>query len=117
MVLENLVNESKNKYSGKVKFFCKKKGYGFIISENINEDIFFHFTSMNNKQEEFFLKPELRLIFDIHKGPRGLHAKNIMFIKDKRCTIDIETQYKKFIYFLGDIINEEIKNKKNNNKI
>lgn len=109
--------ETNCKYLGKIKFFCRRRGYGFIVTDSIDEDIFFHFSSMIDKQEEVYLKPELFLMFDVFKGPRGLHAKNIIYLEGRSCKLNMKTHYKKFIHFLGDIINEEIKNKKSNNKI
>ncbi|WUR04185.1 cold shock protein [Vairimorpha necatrix] len=104
-------NDIDNLYNGKIKFFNNKKGYGFIICDQIEQDIFFHFTSINNLHNELYIMTDMILTFHLMKGAKGFYAKNIDFVesdKNKQATY-----YKKFILFLGGVINDEIKNKKN----
>ncbi|KAK6090736.1 hypothetical protein P3W45_000459 [Vairimorpha bombi] len=98
---------------GKIKFFDRRRGYGFIVSDFVNEDIFFHFTSMTDLKNEIFLGTDIPLIFDICKGSKGIHAKNISY--EEKCLNYEAVNYKRFVLYLGGIINEEIK--KNKNKI
>uniref|UniRef100_A0A7S2WBG2 CSD domain-containing protein n=1 Tax=Mucochytrium quahogii TaxID=96639 RepID=A0A7S2WBG2_9STRA len=39
--------------SGRVKWFDQKKGYGFIEPENGEEDVFVHFSSISQENDEF----------------------------------------------------------------
>ena len=60
---------------GKVKWFNKEKGFGFIERENGN-DVFVHYTAI---QEEGFksLQEGETVEFDIVEGPKGLQAANV----------------------------------------
>ncbi|MDQ7093053.1 cold shock domain-containing protein [Desulfosporosinus sp. PR] len=61
---------------GKVKWFNKQKGYGFIEQEN-GQDIFVHFQSVIG--EGFRTLEEGQSVeFDIVHGPRGEQASNVM---------------------------------------
>lgn len=62
--------------SGKVKWFNNAKGYGFIIEDGKDEDLFAHYSAI--KMEGYkTLKAGQPVIFDIIQGPKGLHAVNI----------------------------------------
>ena len=60
---------------GKVKWFNKEKGFGFIERENGN-DVFVHYTAI---QEDGFktLQEGETVEFDIVEGPKGLQAANV----------------------------------------
>ncbi len=60
---------------GKVKWFNKEKGYGFIEREDGN-DVFVHFSAI---QEEGFktLYEGDAVEFEIVDGPKGLQAANV----------------------------------------
>lgn len=61
---------------GKVKWFSKQKGYGFIEQEN-GKDIFVHFQSVVG--EGFRTLEEGQDVeFDVIQGPRGEQASNVM---------------------------------------
>lgn len=60
---------------GKVKWFSKQKGYGFIEGEH-GQDIFVHFSSITG--EGFRTLEEGQGVeFDIMQGPRGEQAFNV----------------------------------------
>ena len=61
---------------GKVKWFSKKKGYGFITQEG-GEDIFVHYSSV---QEEGFknLEEGQAVEFEIEDGSRGKQAIKVV---------------------------------------
>lgn len=61
---------------GKVKWFNKEKGYGFIEQAD-GGDVFVHFSAI---QEEGFktLAEGEAVEFDIVEGPRGPQAANVV---------------------------------------
>ncbi len=61
---------------GKVKWFNKQKGYGFIEQGN-GEDVFVHFQSVVG--EGFRTLEEGQDVeFDVIQGPRGVQASNVV---------------------------------------
>lgn len=62
--------------SGKVKWFNNAKGYGFIIEDGKDEDLFAHYSAI--KMEGYkTLKAGQAVSFEIIEGPKGMHAVNI----------------------------------------
>ena len=60
---------------GKVKWFNKEKGFGFIERDNGN-DVFVHYTAI--LQDGFKTLQEGETVeFDIVEGPKGLQAANV----------------------------------------
>lgn len=61
--------------TGTVKFFHDWKGYGFIETDAIRDDVFFHVDDVAPDQ------PEPRegdaLSFEIHQAPKGPRAVNV----------------------------------------
>jgi CspA family cold shock protein len=65
---------------GKIKFFNKEKGYGFI--KNDGDDIFCHAKSFTNKTDADNIRDGQDVIFDIVSSDKGSkeQAANIRFI-------------------------------------
>ncbi|MEC9490185.1 MAG: cold-shock protein [Halanaerobiales bacterium] len=65
-------------YTGKVKWFDEKKGYGFIERED-GDDVFVHFSAL---QQEGFktLEEGQEVEFEIVEGDRGPQAENVDLI-------------------------------------
>jgi len=63
-------------HSGKVKWFNNAKGYGFIIEDGKDEDLFAHFSAIGMEGYKT-LKAGQAVVFDIIQGPKGLHAVKI----------------------------------------
>ena len=61
---------------GTVKWFNNAKGYGFILPENGENDIFAHFSAITMDGYKT-LKAGQEVTFDIIEGEKGLHATNI----------------------------------------
>jgi len=61
--------------NGQVKWFNDEKGYGFINSEN-KEDIFVHFSTINNEGYKTLTEGQL-VLFDLIETPKGLQASNV----------------------------------------
>ena len=62
--------------SGKVKWFNNAKGYGFIVADGNDEDLFAHYSAIQMDGYKT-LKAGQPVSFDILQGPKGLHAVNI----------------------------------------
>ncbi|KZN14575.1 cold shock domain-containing protein [Marinomonas sp. TW1] len=63
-------------HHGSVKWFNNAKGYGFIVSEDFNEDLFIHYSAINVEGYKT-LKAGQAVTFDVEPGERGLHAIEI----------------------------------------
>jgi len=63
-------------YSGKVKWFNNAKGYGFILADGREEDLFAHYSAIQMSGYRS-LKAGQAVSFEIVHGPKGLHAVNI----------------------------------------
>ncbi len=62
---------------GTVKFFNRKKGFGFIHGED-EKDYFVHFTAL---PKGVFLRDGDRVSFDAVEGDRGLKAQNVQLLQ------------------------------------
>ena len=62
--------------SGKVKWLNNAKGYGFIVADGRDEDLFAHYSAIQMDGYKT-LKAGQAVKFDIRQGPKGLHAVNI----------------------------------------
>lgn len=67
---------------GTVKWFNNAKGFGFILSEGNNEDLFAHYSSIHMDGYKT-LKAGQQVSYDLIQGPKGLHATNITPITDQ----------------------------------
>lgn len=62
--------------SGKVKFFNAEKGFGFIVVDGSNKEIFVHYTAIDTDGYRE-LKDGQAVSFDIVEGQRGEQAANV----------------------------------------
>ena len=62
---------------GTVKFFNRKKGFGFISGED-GKDYFVHFTAL---PQGVFLRDNDKVSFDGVEGDRGLKAENVQLLQ------------------------------------
>lgn len=64
--------------TGTVKWFNNAKGYGFVLAQDSNEDLFIHYSSI--KMDGYkSLKAGQEIQYDVQEGPKGLHAVNIRY--------------------------------------
>ncbi|MEQ7801119.1 cold shock domain-containing protein [Pedobacter sp. ASV1-7] len=57
---------------GTVKFFNESKGFGFIIPENGEPEIFVHVTGLIDKVRE-----NDRVTYEVENGKKGLNATKV----------------------------------------
>lgn len=62
--------------TGMVKWFNDAKGYGFIVQDGNERDIFVHYTAI--KGDGFkSLAEGMKVEFELVEGPKGLQATNV----------------------------------------
>jgi len=62
--------------SGSVKWFSDSKGYGFIVGDGVDKDIFVHYSAI---QGDGFrtLQEGQKVEFELLDGPKGPMASNV----------------------------------------
>ena len=58
--------------TGKIKFFNEKKGFGFIVEDESQEDVFVHVTGLTEKVAE-----NDEVTFELAEDKRGKKAINV----------------------------------------
>ncbi len=61
---------------GKVKWFSNTRGYGFILGEGTEKDIFFHHSSIQMEGYRS-LKEGDPVEYELVEGPKGPKAENV----------------------------------------
>ncbi|KAI9091898.1 cold-shock' DNA-binding domain-containing protein [Phlyctochytrium arcticum] len=75
--------------TGKVKFFNSQKGYGFIIPEAGDVEVFVHHTAIiNNGGFRSLAEGEL-VEYDVVKGPKGWQAANVSGLEGRPVKGDV----------------------------
>ncbi|KAA3632622.1 MAG: cold shock domain-containing protein [Calditrichaeota bacterium] len=62
---------------GKVKYFNDRKGWGFITSEELDKDIYVHYTQINMDGYKT-LKEGQEVIYELADTTQGYKAHNVM---------------------------------------
>lgn len=68
------------KYTGKVKWFNEKKGYGFITRDDNGQDVFVHYTAINQKGFKTLAEGQ-KVEFEIVEGAKGPQAANVVTVR------------------------------------
>lgn len=69
------------KHRGTVKWFNNAKGYGFIVADEDNNDLFTHYSSINMEGYKTLKSGQL-VNFDTKQVDGGVHAINISLVTD-----------------------------------
>ena len=77
--------------TGKVKWFNNAKGYGFILRDGSEEDLFAHFSSIQMDGYRT-LKAGQAVEFDVTDGPKGLCAVNIGALDGEDAESDLDAE-------------------------
>ncbi|MDX1479903.1 MAG: cold shock domain-containing protein [Saprospiraceae bacterium] len=64
--------EDEKTRSGRVKFFNDEKGFGFIVDDKNQAEIFVHINSVNGE-----IREGSRVSFEVEKGLKGPNAVNV----------------------------------------
>jgi len=68
--------------TGTVKWFSNVKGYGFVnTDDNEDEDIFVHFSAIEMDGYKKLTSGQ-KIEFDVNEGPKGLQAQNIRSVSN-----------------------------------
>lgn len=59
-------------FTGKVKFYNEAKGFGFIVDDQTQGDVFVHATGLVDKVEQ-----NDKVIYDVKEGKKGPNAINV----------------------------------------
>lgn len=62
------------RHFAKVKFFNESKGFGFLLPDSGDQDVFVHISQVVNKKP---LKENQRVSYDLGKGKKGVMAENV----------------------------------------
>ncbi|MFH1129769.1 MAG: cold shock domain-containing protein [Pseudomonadota bacterium] len=63
-------------YKGTVKWFNDAKGFGFIVYEGSDSDVFVHYSSIQGDGFRTLGEGEA-VEFEVTQGPKGLHATEV----------------------------------------
>ncbi|MFX1339981.1 MAG: cold-shock protein [Promethearchaeota archaeon] len=67
---------------GTVKWFDKKKGYGFITPDDGSADIFLHFSGIEGDEEEYKIVYEGDIVeYSVSEGKKGPQAIEVKVIE------------------------------------
>lgn len=58
--------------TGKVKFFNESKGFGFIVEDETNKELFVHHTGLIDR-----IRENDAVTYEVTEGKKGLNAVNV----------------------------------------
>lgn len=67
--------EDKNVKTGSIKFFNRRRGYGFIRSRQTTKDVFVHASELDDR-----VRKGDRVQFELTISEKGLEARNVQLV-------------------------------------
>ena len=77
------------RYVGTVKWFSAPKGFGFIGRNDVEDDVFVHFSAIQMEGYKR-LKEGQEVEFSIEDGPKGLQAANVVLFNEETTDVDVD---------------------------
>jgi len=77
--------------AGKVKWFNNAKGYGFVLAEGSEEDLFVHYSSIQMEGYKT-LKAGQPVAFETIKADKGTHAVNVIVAQNEEHARDLASK-------------------------
>ena len=65
---------------GTVKWFNEKKGYGFIVPDGDDRDVFVHYSEIKSEGFKTLAEGE-KVEFEIFTGDKGIRAKDVVRVE------------------------------------
>ena len=63
---------------GKVKWYNRVKGYGFVVPDDGGKDVFVHYSAIQvDKKKDRILEEGQVVEFEVKEGPKGPSADNV----------------------------------------
>ena len=62
---------------GTVKWFNEKKGYGFIVPDGEDKDVFVHYSAIQTEGFKTLAEGE-KVQFEIFEGEKGVRARDVV---------------------------------------
>lgn len=75
-ILSFFTSSDPRERKGKVKFFNRKRGYGFIEPENLENDVFVHVTNLEDQ-----ISKGDHVAFKVKESSKGLEARNVRIVE------------------------------------
>ena len=69
------------RYNGTVKWFDNRKGYGFILREDTDDDIFVHFREIRGDGFKSLFEGQ-RVEFGLIQRDKGFAAEDVLVVED-----------------------------------
>ena len=66
--------------TGIVKWFNDKKGYGFITCNDVEKDVFVHYSAIRQQGFRTLLQGQ-EVEFDMDRNPKGARAANVLVVQ------------------------------------
>jgi cold shock protein len=66
---------------GTVKWFNEKKGYGFIIPDGMNQDVFVHYSSIQSEGFKTLSEGD-KVQFELFQDAKGARARDVVRMSD-----------------------------------
>lgn len=66
---------------GTVKWFNEKKGYGFIVPDGMNKDVFVHYSAIQSEGFKTLSEGD-KVQFEMFEDPKGARARDVVRVGD-----------------------------------